>query len=200
VTGALGGPAELDERIGALLARHATDSPPAESAGAAVLILLRPSPGAEDLETLLIERTLRDDDPAAGQVSLPGGHVDPQDSSLGATALRETFEEVGIDSSHLLGEPRYVTTERAQMFGLSVGVFAAAVEPRTARPHVRSPKEVASVFWLPRGSLHRSEPVLRSTRAGLMTVEATVHDGHVLWGFTRRILLEFFGFERPSSS
>jgi 8-oxo-dGTP pyrophosphatase MutT (NUDIX family) len=49
------------------------------------------------LEVLLIERAQRDGDPWSGHMALPGGHVEPSDSDLGATAERETFEEVGLD-------------------------------------------------------------------------------------------------------
>lgn len=100
---------------------------------------------------------------------------------------------MGIEARDLLETPRYVSTEPAQAFDLSVGIFAAPLAHRSARPQVRSPEEVASVFWLPRRALGRPERTLRSTRSGPRMVEATLYEGHVLWGFTRRVLMEFFG-------
>ncbi|HET9512400.1 MAG TPA: NUDIX domain-containing protein, partial [Gemmatimonadales bacterium] len=52
---------------------------------------------------LLIRRADRDGDPWSGQLGLPGGRKSPADADLLSTAIRETFEEVGIDlpPSHL---------------------------------------------------------------------------------------------------
>ena len=187
-------------RLGQLLDRWPATAPPASSAGAAVLIVLRPAPDTRDIETLLIERSVRPEDPGSGQVGLPGGRVERGDTSLRETALRESEEEVGLGPLDLMELPRYVGTDPAPAFGLSVGIFAAplAIEART--PAARAADEVAGVFWLPSRTLTERRRVERQTRDGRIQVEATVFDGHVLWGFTRRVLREFFavdGHSRP---
>jgi 8-oxo-dGTP pyrophosphatase MutT (NUDIX family) len=174
-----------------LLGRFSVESPPTSLAGAAVLILLRD--GAYEVETLLIERTERETDPASGQVAFPGGRVDPSDPSLLATVLRETEEEVGLGPDDLAGPPRFVRTYRASRFGLDVAAFAAALGESGRRPRPRSRQEVAHVFWLPRSSVGTTARVLRETSAGPSEVDATLYEGHVLWGFTRRLLRDFFG-------
>ncbi len=174
-----------------LLGRFPTDSPPTGTAGAAVTILLRD--GLSEVEILLIERTERPTDPASGQVAFPGGRVEDSDGSLVVTALRELQEEVGLTESDLAGPPHYVTTENAIRFGIRVAIFAAALGPGGHRPTVLSVEEVAHVFWLPRSALGLTRPVHRETGWGLVKVPATVYEGHILWGFTRRVVREFFG-------
>lgn len=50
--------------------------------------------------TLFIKRGVYDG-VHSGQVSFPGGKQENQDASIEATALRETYEEVGIDTSSI---------------------------------------------------------------------------------------------------
>jgi 8-oxo-dGTP pyrophosphatase MutT (NUDIX family) len=174
------------------LAKGSTRDPPISEAGAAVTIVLRPA--ARDVELLLIERSQNPDDPASGQVALPGGQVSAEDRSLRDTALRELEEEVGLSKSDLRGLPRFVRTDLARKFGLEVAIFAAEHAPTGRTPTVRSPAEVASVFWLPRKEVNRTRTVAVATGSGKVEVSATVFEGHVLWGFTRRVVREFFGF------
>jgi 8-oxo-dGTP pyrophosphatase MutT (NUDIX family) len=155
------------------------------------MIVLRE--GRSEVETLLIERAERSEDPASGQVAFPGGHVAEGDGSLAVTALRELEEEVGLSRADLSGELRYVSTVLAIRFGMKVAVFAAALSADANPPTARSAEEVAHVFWLPRSALALSRPIERETSRGLAEVRATVFEGHVLWGFSRRVLCQFFG-------
>ena len=155
------------------------------------MILLRQ--GLSEVETLLIERTERPTDPASGQVAFPRRRVEDSDGSLGVTVLRELQEEVGLTETDLAGPPHYVGTEHAIRFGVAVAIFAAALGPDGNAPTVLSADEVAHVFWLPRSVLGLTQRIHRETGRGLIEVPATIHEGHVLWGFTRRIVREFFG-------
>ena len=86
-----------------------------EPAGAAVLVpLVQREAG---LNLLLTRRTdhLRDH---AGQISFPGGRVEPEDDGPVATALRETEEEIGLSRQHIeiIGQlPVYSTVTAFQV-------------------------------------------------------------------------------------
>src|SRR5689334_12603661 len=63
---------------------------------ASVLILLYPM-GDEDY--VVFTRRTDNVEHHKGQISLPGGAKDPEDQDAPATALRETYEEIGLDPS-----------------------------------------------------------------------------------------------------
>jgi 8-oxo-dGTP pyrophosphatase MutT (NUDIX family) len=64
----------------------------------AVLALFYPQNG--DIGLLLIKRAV-DDTVHSGQISFPGGKKEKSDADLRETALRETFEEIGISSADI---------------------------------------------------------------------------------------------------
>ena len=79
----------------------------------------------------------------SGQVSFPGGRLEPQDASLTDTALRETGEEIGIcrERIRVLGELMrlYIPTSHHDVYP-TVGYCDTL-------PHFRpNPQEVEEVF------------------------------------------------------
>src|SRR6185503_9814674 len=61
---------------------------------AAVALILREYKGAAEI--LMIKRAISPSDHWSGNLALPGGRWQAQDSNLLATAMRETAEEVGV--------------------------------------------------------------------------------------------------------
>ena len=72
--------------------------PPADVRQAAVILLLYPRQGMWHLPLTLRPAHLADH---AGQISFPGGRVEPLDTSLRDTALREAAEEIGMRSEYV---------------------------------------------------------------------------------------------------
>ena len=116
--------------------------PPAELRPAAVLVpLVEREP---ELTVLLTERTAHLAS-HAGQISFPGGGVEPEDRDEIAAALRETHEEIGLppDRIDVIGRlDTYVTRT-----GFQVEPVVGLVRPPfTVRPDAN---EVADVFEVP---------------------------------------------------
>jgi 8-oxo-dGTP pyrophosphatase MutT (NUDIX family) len=156
----------------------------AELIEAAVLvpIVTGPNPGV-----LLTKRTttLRNH---AGQVSFPGGRIDPQDASPEAAALREAHEEVGLDPAQveLVGRLRpYVTGT-----GYRVTPILGLLPPSLNLVH--APAEVDAIFELPLTTLlDPAAPERRSAeyRGRLRHYWVWPHPDHHIWGATAAILV-----------
>lgn len=155
---------------------------------AAVLIpLVERSDG---LQVLLTQRTahLRDH---AGQVSFPGGRMESADASPAAAALRETFEEIGLEASfiEIVGYlDSYLT-----ITGYSVVPVVAFV--REGFTLALDDFEVASVFEVPlRVVLDPANHVLRTKELYGVQVgyyEIPYEDRHI-WGATAGMLVGLY--------
>ncbi len=109
---------------------------------AAVLVGLVPR--AHGTQVLLTRRTeaLREH---AGQVSFPGGRIEPDDRDAAAAAIRETGEEIAIPPAHIA--PIGYLDPLLTISGFRVMPVAAWIAPDyVARP---DPAEVADVFEVP---------------------------------------------------
>ncbi|MFZ2650643.1 MAG: CoA pyrophosphatase [Burkholderiaceae bacterium] len=98
----------------------------------------------DTLTVLLTQRTEHLSD-HPGQISFPGGRVEPDDVDATETALREAREEIGLAPSHVdvLGRlPQYTTST-----GFVVTPVVALVRPGFALQP--DPNEVAEVFEVP---------------------------------------------------
>lgn len=160
-----------------------------EKADAAVLIVLKL--GNEGPEVLAEQRAERPGDPWSGHVGLPGGRKDPKDRSLAETVLRELHEEVALPPSALAGPPRLFDVRRARPSGLRVAVFAGRFVGGVEAFHGADPEEVAETFWFPLRALTGGVPRPRPTMFGEINVDTVDFDGHVVWGFTLRLLRDF---------
>ena len=161
--------------------------PPARPA--ATLLLLYPGPNGElQLPLTVRTTTLRSH---AGEVSLPGGAQEPTDASLEATALRETFEEIGVDPGALtiLGALDQVWIPPSN-FELRPYVAAASERPDMS-PHS---DEVSLIVELPVRELISEGAIRDEVVHGpgwTLRVGGYRASGQLVWGATARTLAMF---------
>ena len=167
---------------------HPELRPPSQSEAveAAVLIpvVARPEP------TILFTQRTTQLTQHSGQVSFPGGRRDASDLSLLQTALRETREETGIESSFITIAgylPRYRTGTGYDISPV-VGVLA---QDFILTP---SPQEVAEIFEAPLAFFldpanRRVESRVWGGRERSFYVFAP--EGRTIWGATAAILVDF---------
>jgi 8-oxo-dGTP pyrophosphatase MutT (NUDIX family) len=137
----------------------------------------------------------------AGQVSFPGGSLDPEDPSAVHAALREAEEEVGLDPSGV-----EVFAELPQLW-LPPSNFAVTPVLAWWREEcpvtVVDPREVHAVYRVPIEELldprHRISVRHPSGWKGPAFLIGDAKD-LILWGFTAGIisrLFDFLGWSRP---
>lgn len=174
--------------------RLAPERRPHGRARAAVLILLSEN---DDPDLLFTERAggLRKH---AGQISFPGGSYEPGDADAPATALRETWEEVGLepDKVRLLG--------RLPVTRLPVSSFDVAPVVGSWSGHdrmtVASPDEVAAIHRWQISELTDPHNRVMARHPGGHMGPAWQFGDLFLWGFTAYLtdaLLKLGGWSRP---
>lgn len=126
----------------------------------------------------------------AGQISLPGGRIEPGDDFPVGTALREAREEVGLGTEaagvEVMGTLDVVDV-RVSGFLLTPVVALARRLPAL----VPDPREVASIILAPISAFLPGAPIqtVEAARDGYrLRYGAYPVQGHQVWGATARVL------------
>lgn len=124
----------------------------------------------------------------AGQVCFPGGRMEEEDADIEATALRETFEEVGIrpDDVEIAGYLEPVLTITGYAVTPVVGLVKATVELQVDPTEVQHAFEVPLNFLLDEKNAHESEREVNGVRVPV--VEYTFGDERI-WGATANVVM-----------
>lgn len=173
------------------IGRKIMASPPSNARVAAVLALFYPKP--DDWHLVLIERASRNlRDRHKGQISFPGGRVEPEDQSLSDTALRETEEEVGVkaDTVELLGS---LTELYIPVSNYNVNPYVGYTE--YTPKFIPEVSEVAGILEVPVSTLINPDTVKKtmvSDENGIRLKNVPYFDvnGKIVWGATAMMLSE----------
>ena len=158
------------------------DNPALVPAGVLVLLYLK-----NGEPHLLLNKRSESVESHKGEISFPGGRKDLSDDSLVDTALRETYEEIGVnpDDVRVLGEMDEIDT----MTGYRVSPFLGTISERyrfiVNRLEVAELIEVP-LFGLMKGALVRDE--MRQIEGNWVRRNNYSYNGHLIWGATARIV------------
>lgn len=166
--------------------------PETQQAGVLVLLFSR----YNELHTVLIQRPVYQG-VHSGQISFPGGKMEPGDQDIVHTALRETHEEVGISSQQIrvLGKltPLYIPVSNHMV----QPVIGTLNDPPRFVP---DSKEVARIYevrvrdLMEPGCLIENEGILENNR--LIQAPFYKYNGLRIWGATAMIMSEFLEIYR----
>lgn len=136
----------------------------------------------------------------AGQISFPGGRCEPSDRDAAHTALRESYEEVGLaaEQVEVLGIlPDYLTATGYRVTPV-VGLVAS---PIALKP---DPQEVAEVFEVPlaflmAGANHERRQFGHPSLVQGRIFYAMPYRDYFIWGATAGMLRNLYHFLRAGS-
>lgn len=180
--------ARLARALEARPGREVEPDPPMRLAAIALVFRLG---SLGEPELLMIKRAELEGDPWSGHVACPGGRMEAGDHDLAQTAMRETWEETGIELARvgkLLGTLDDLSPRTPVLPPILIRPFVVVVPPTVEL--VQSP-EVAAAFWVPLSAI-RAEAAWGtgtvSVRGADREVTTFTHGEYMVWGLTERVL------------
>jgi 8-oxo-dGTP pyrophosphatase MutT (NUDIX family) len=164
---------------------------------------LRPQ-GRLRLAAVLVPLVMRDQGPTVlltqrtehlehhpGQISFPGGHIEPTDASAEAAALRETHEEIGLpkDRVHVLGRLNDYVTRTGFHITPVVGVVRPPLNLSLDAHEVAEAFEVPLAFFLDPANHHRHQRFFEGVER---TFYAMPYRDYYIWGATAGMLMDLY--------
>ena len=133
-----------------------------------------------------------------GQISFPGGAREKGDGSLLDTALRESYEEIGLDIKdvEIFGElDDEITTTSNYIVTPYIGIMAWPYE------FVKNTDEVEEILTIPIPTLLERDclrPDTETLNGRKVDSYAYHYHGEVIWGATARILKKLLDIVSPA--
>ena len=154
----------------------------------AVLLLFIPAPDSSQTAHIVFTRRSNLVRTHKGQIGFPGGRREPNDRHPSATALRETWEEIGLHPSKvtILGElPVMYDLDRRPIITIA-GLTDVSLQELCANPD-----EVAAIFSLPWELFSRdSNQMISFNLFGHWRETAYfAASGYHIWGLTAMLLI-----------
>lgn len=164
-------------------------------------IILTNTASSSSPSILYTKRTTNVNDKHSGQISFPGGQFEPNDETLLNCALRETKEEVGLNSTEL-----QIIGPLTQLY---VHVSDFIVQPYLAiyeslPKYILEEEEVANVIEFPISTLMEEHSIkYKDVKIQNYTLKQIPYfdlNGETLWGATAMVTNEILHLIRSSSS
>ncbi len=142
-----------------------------------------------ELKVLMVKRASEPNDPWSGQIAYPGGRMERSDNDTLDTAIRETFEEVGLNvtKKEIIGKLSEVRTHVNNI------VVTPYVSFKSETKKLELNSEVVNGLWVPIKTFNYKrfkKMKIFHDKDIVKTRTCYIFEEQIIWGLTRKISFE----------